>query len=142
MAKQQTKTTTNKKKSPKKRNNSEKRSEFGKTVHHYMIDHDQTLQGIADGAGLKLSTFRLVVNSDAAPPREWMANTSLPDFIREATALHHRERIAGDYQLVRKFFPEFTRVFDALAQEEGEEATEEGEDDASPEGSPDEGEAS
>ena len=74
-----------------------KLSEFGKAVHHHLIDSGMTMPEIVKASGMKDSAFRKILAGKEKPPRHWIRNTKLAKFLRHAAADAHRGEIEFDY---------------------------------------------
>ena len=91
--------TTRKKRTPAPLN------DFGKAVHHHLIDNGMTMADMEKSAGMSTQAFRKVLTGDEKPPRAWITNTKLDKFLRQASADAHRDDIEADYKAILTLVP-------------------------------------
>ncbi len=78
---------------------------FGKAVHHHLIDNGMAMTAMEKAAGMSSPAFRKVLVGDEKPPRAWIRNQKLNKFLRQAAADVHRKDIEADYQAVQALLP-------------------------------------
>ena len=91
-------------------------SDFGKLVHHHLIDNGMTMPQMEKAAGMSAATFRKVLIGGEKPPRDWIRNDKLDTFLRLAAADAHREDIEADYLAIQALHP---AVQDEIQQARG-----------------------
>ena len=80
-------------------------NDFGKAVHHHLIDNGMKMADMEKAAGMSSPAFRKVLTGDEKPPRAWIRNAKLDKFLRQAAADAHREDISADYAGVQALPP-------------------------------------
>ncbi len=83
-------------------------NDFGKAVHHHLIDNGMTMAEMEKAAGMSSPAFRKVLVGDEKPPRAWIRNQKLHKFLRHAAAAAHYKDIEADYQAVQALLPPLT----------------------------------
>ena len=82
-----------------------KLSDFGKLVHHHLIDNGMSMPEMEKAAGMSAAMFRKVLIGGEKPPRSWIRNAKLDKFLRQAAADVHRGDIEADYLAVQELVP-------------------------------------
>ena len=87
----------------RKKRNSAPLNDFGKAVHHHLIDNGMTMADMEKSAGMSSPAFRKVLTGDEKPPRAWITNTKMKKFLRKAAAEAHAQDIIDDYESLKEF---------------------------------------
>ncbi len=80
-------------------------SDFGKLVHHHLIDNGMSMSDMEKAAGMSAATFRKVLIGGEKPPRSWIRNAKVEKFLRLAAADAHIEDIEADYLAILALRP-------------------------------------
>ncbi len=75
-------------------------NDFGKAVHHHLIDTGKTMANLEKDVGVAASSFRNAMHGDGKPPIGWVTNKKVPEFMRIAAAEAHQGEITANYDAV------------------------------------------
>lgn len=72
-------------------------NDFGKAVHHHLIDTGKSMADLEKAVGVAASSFRNAMHGDGKPPIGWVTNKKVPEFMRIAAAEAHHGEITANY---------------------------------------------
>lgn len=73
-------------------------NDFGKAVHHHLIDTGKTMADLEKSVGVATASFRNTMHGDGKPPIGWVTNENVPEFMRVAAAEAHKDEITANYE--------------------------------------------